>query len=174
MKTKLILSGTDYESKIKKITKKEFEKLVKFGVPDDENYEFWDELNLYCESSLIYNFENDLIIDTGHETIPIGNSINTDYKTVFYPVKRWINRKGSFYLIQLETGGQANYSIQINENFNPALLSFSILRGELPNGHMINELNAMYNNIDFEFEEGFGYQQSEIFLVDDMGEIFNL
>ena len=175
-KLEIEIFGDLFEIHSLQITEKEFKKYLTDGVPDEEDdeeeyFEFEEKMDYADNESGILMSDSESpsisIYVNGNELENFENSYKSDITTTIYPVTRL--EKNKFYIVKVQTGASANWKLKSKGEFDIGQIKFGISRYELSAGSILYELSPTYNDEDFEYEDGGGFNSSEMYLVDKLG-----
>jgi len=176
-KTRIEISGNLYELSILPVSDSDFKKYAKKGLPEDdgedESSDFYDELIDSIEDSGLECSDMDSISLSvnGKEVKNFSNLIKTESETTFYPVKRW--QSSGNCVVRYQSGASASWELEIKGEFDFRKLAIGIYRYQLPDSSMISELSPSYDGLEFEYQDGSGFDDSEMYLVNKKGEIIS-
>ena len=177
MTTRLIISGELFQILKMEISDEDFKKYSTNGFPqedEDDDYEdFIEQISdadgdsgLTCnESSYLSLYVN------GDEIKDFSKNFRTEFETEVFSITKW--QSGKNYVVQTQFGADANWELEIEDEFDKDKLTFHVHSYELPDKTVIHELIPFYDDEEFEYEDGFGFTESELYLVDKEGKIQN-
>jgi hypothetical protein len=180
-KLEIEIYGELFEILYLKLTDAKFKKYLKNGIPDEDEdeeayYDFIDELESGDGESGILTEDTStlsiLINVNGSEIKEFENLYKTAISKLIYPVQKILINNN--FLVRIQTGANASWKLKTKGEFDIKKFKFEISRYELTDGSIYHELSPSYNDEEFEYQDGDGFNTSEMLLVDKQGKIHTL